>query len=433
MLWLRVSSRAGWMIRRLVEGRSGAGFLDAGAWRRGIRWLAVFCFALLAACQRDGGRPIPQDAYIWQRVWTDALRGAVAESAADLNAVRVLAAETADDGRLLAFAYDAAALTRTAKPVTIVVRIDGATPRWDHAAMIKQLVALTKSAQAKLPRLAGVEIDFDCATARLKTYAEFLAALRARLPAQVALSLTALPTWMGSSALTAVLASVDQVVLQVHGVSDPERGLFDENQAYQWVERFSKQTSRPFLVALPTYGYWLRDIDSATGRSLIVEAEAPSRSATESGRELFVDPRAVRVLTERLRKARFAHLIGIIWFRIPVAGDRRAWSRATWNAMLTDAPLVETLQVQARAGHESGLSELVVTNTGNLDTTLPRRIIVNSPCSPADGVAGYRMMRDGDTLTLERIRPPPIAAGASQIVGWMRCKERMIGRISHAR
>ena len=99
--------------------------------------------------------------------------------------------------------------------------------------------------------LAGVEIDYDCPTSKLATYARFLAALRSRLAPSTKLSITALPTWMNSGELEGLTRNLDEIVLQVHAVDDPRRGLFDPDQAERWVKDFGQRIRRPFRWRFP--------------------------------------------------------------------------------------------------------------------------------------------------------------------------------------
>jgi len=62
---------------------------------------------------------------------------------------------------------------------------------------IRLLDESTNGARSDVP-VAGVEIDHDCATARLSAYARFLSILRARLDRTVPLSITALPAWLSA-------------------------------------------------------------------------------------------------------------------------------------------------------------------------------------------------------------------------------------------
>ena len=57
-----------------------------------------------------------------------------------------------------------------------------------------------------------------------RTYVRFLAELRSRLARRIALSITALPTWMNSAELERLTRDLDEIVLQVHAVDDPRRG-----------------------------------------------------------------------------------------------------------------------------------------------------------------------------------------------------------------
>jgi Protein of unknown function (DUF3142) len=75
-----------------------------------------------------------------------------------------------------------------------------------------------------------VEVDYDCPSRQLLAYATFIRRLKATLPRETSLSITALPTWIGAYGLNDLLTAVDASVLQVHSVQDPRRGLADEAQ-----------------------------------------------------------------------------------------------------------------------------------------------------------------------------------------------------------
>lgn len=53
-------------------------------------------------------------------------------------------------------------------------------------------------------KLAGIEIDFDAPTAKLVEYQQLLRTLRQNLPAELKLSITALPDWLNSPHLSAL-------------------------------------------------------------------------------------------------------------------------------------------------------------------------------------------------------------------------------------
>ena len=89
----------------------------------------VCCSQLLRSCLLSGAgvsrRALPQDAYIWQRKWTPALRVALKQSSDLVHAWRVLAAYSDEGGHLQSVAVDWKALKSSGRPVIAVVRING--------------------------------------------------------------------------------------------------------------------------------------------------------------------------------------------------------------------------------------------------------------------------------------------------------------------
>ena len=77
--------------------------------------------------------------------------------------------------------------------------------------------------------LVGLQIDHDCPTYSLTEYARFLQGLRAALPPEDLLSITALLDWFREgTALTDVVAQVDEFVPQFYDVSEvapPREGI----------------------------------------------------------------------------------------------------------------------------------------------------------------------------------------------------------------
>jgi hypothetical protein len=125
---------------------------------------------------------------------------------------------------------DAPLLKHDGRPLIAVVRLDGQLKALDQQQVSAQILQMLADWQAQGLTVSGVEIDHDAGNARLLAYSEFLVHLRGALPANLPLSITALPAWLDSSQLPALLASVDSSVLQVHAVSDPRRGLFDPSR-----------------------------------------------------------------------------------------------------------------------------------------------------------------------------------------------------------
>jgi Protein of unknown function (DUF3142) len=372
----------------------------------------------LAASSTTHGT-LPQDAYVWQRQWTPAVASALGQSADLVRDWRVLAAEVDGDGHLRATAPDWPALASTRRSVVAVIRIDGQLSQWDEARLLGDMRDLLSRWRDASVQLAGIEIDHDCATARLPTYVQFLTRLRAELGGATPLSITALPTWLGSRDFDRVLAATDEVVLQVHAVQDPHHGLFEAATAQRWIEALGRRTSKPFRVALPAYG--TRVSWTADGRLRAVESERPLLVDAPAAAELMASPREVADLLRSLERARPAALVGIVWFRLPTDGDSRAWSLSTWRAVILGGPLGAPVEAQAVPGARPGLSDIRLINAEDVDAELPRRVVLPGGCGLADGINGYALaQRDGGPV-LERVQSGLLHGHHQQIIGWMRC------------
>lgn len=380
--------------------------------------LVLVALATLTGCEQPSTVVLDQQVYIWQRQWRPAHAQALMQSRNDFSTLRVLAAQMHPREGWIHARLDPSVLKQDGRPVIAVVRLDGQLPRLDSAALAGHLQTLIRTWRAQGLAIGGVEIDHDCASSRLHEYAAVLHTLRNQLPKDVALSITALPAWLGSPALPAVLAEVDSSVLQVHAVSHPTQGLFEPAQALRWATAYGAITPKPFLLALPAYGVALTDSGE-------VESEAPLMQGG-GRRELQADPQKVATLLENLQDASVANLTGLIWFRLPLAGDRRAWPLATLQAVVHQQPLRSDLQVEVQ--QLGALYEVRVVNRGNLSAPLPSDIHGSGKgCEAADGVQGFRVEQSFDSLHFKRpqsgTQSSHLLAGQSRAVGWARCQQ----------
>ncbi len=385
------------------------------------RRIAAFLLIILltAGCREEVSPPFDQQLYVWQRQWLPAHAEALVRSYPDFSTLRVLALQAHPDAGWSRVRVDRALLRRDGRPLVAVVRLDGRLAQQDALRARKEITALLAEWKAADLEPQALEIDHDCASARLPDYARFLGELRQALPAGLSLGITALPTWLSSPELDRLLAKVDGSVLQVHGVSAPEQGLFDAGKAFDWAQRWNERSDRPFFLALPAYGTSL--IDSPAGTR--VESEAPLGLAGER-RELSADPRQVAGLLEKLRRDRPPHLAGLIWFRLPLTGDRRAWPYATLRAVARGERLAADLQVSVGRPDGGTLHEFTLSNSGNVAIPLPSRVdIAARDCQAFDALPGYRMQRSDTGLALERQAIAGLAAGQRRALGWARCSE----------
>jgi hypothetical protein len=399
----------------------------------GWRSLLLLVLAvLLASCSRQPAAEVglAQDVYVWQRQWTPALRNALSASNAHVARWHVLAAELGASGGWVDIQPDAAVLAATGRPLLMTVRINGQLARFDGGAIQAHLLELVDAWRQRGLQPAALEIDYDCATARLPEYTAFLRSLKTRI-APLDLTVTALPTWLASPRLADLLAVADASTLQVHAVQDPRLGLFDAERARDWMQQYAQRTRRPWHVALPAYGS--RVVWNGQGRIAAVESES-ALLVGGVAQELMAEPRTMARFVTQLEKAPPAGLAGIVWFRLPTGDDRRAWSLSTWIAVLQRKPLKEGLAVQLVAGQPGQPArDIRLDNAGNADAPLPLRIRVRqghpSPAGPggntctADGINGYTLENDAQGRYLRLSQAGLLRAGASRTIGWLRCDD----------
>lgn len=381
-----------------------------------IGWSAVVAVLLLCGCERQDAAPLDQQLYVWQRQWTPAHELALKDSHGDFSTLRVLALQAFPNAGWSRARVDSALLKQDARPLIAVIRLDGQLKALDQPAVTAQILQVLADWQGQGLTPSGVEIDHDAGNARLPDYTRFLVHLRGALPANLPLSITALPAWLDSPQLPTLLAAVDSSVLQVHAVSDPRRGLFDPEQARRWANAWGRVTDRPFYLALPAYGVALLP---DAGGAPVVESEVTLERSGER-RELLADPQQLSRLASELREDRPAHLAGLIWFRLPLANDRRAWSLSTLRAVARGDVL--SSQLDLTFTEHNGLQDIALRNVGNLDSAWPARITVKArDCDGADALAGYSLQQTADLLTFTRLRDGRLPAGGQRAIGWARC------------
>jgi hypothetical protein len=389
---------------------------------------------LAAGCRpapRAAG-PLPQAIYVWQRAWTPAVSAAVADGKNDAAGFAVLAAEVAwRDGaaQIARPGADWAALNHSGRPVELVLRIGARREPFAAddaaAATLARLAAeLWREAESHALTVAALQIDYDCAESRLADYRGLLRRLRAAV-APLPVTPTVLPSWLDRRDFAALARDSGGFVLQVHSTATPRLGvttLCDPAAARRWAERAGR-LGVPFRVALPTYAY-LAAFDGR-GKFLGVEAEGPARQWPPGATRQFIraDARELAALARAWERDRPPTLTGLIWYRLPVAGDRLNWRAPTLAAVMRGAPLRASLDVTASA---PPLCDFILANRGNLDAPLPLAVTVTwsgGPLAAGDAVGGYTLAVNGRTATFTR--PPaateaPLPPGEKRVIGWLR-------------
>jgi len=378
--------------------------------------VGLFLGVLLAGCEQHVAPALDQQLYVWQRQWTSAHAPALSDSRSDFSTLRVLALQGFPGTRWSRAQVDPALLKADGRPLIAVVRLDGQLRSLDQEQVTAQILQVIADWQARGLTLSGVEIDHDAGNARLPAYAAFLKHLRSVLPPSLPLSITALPAWLDSPRLPALLQSVDSSVLQVHAVSDPRRGLFDPQQALKWAKAWARASDKPFYLALPAYGVALLATD---GGAPVVESEVQLERGGQR-RELLADPLQLSQLAKTLRDDPPEHLAGLIWFRLPLANDRRAWSLTTLRAVARGDLLSSHFGLSLK--EQAGLYDIQLENRGNLDSPWPAQITLKvQDCAGADALAGYSLQQSANLLTFTRLRDGRLPAGGLRAIGWARC------------
>ncbi len=395
-------------------------------------WLVVLTAASAAA--------FTQEVYVWQRQTSPALTQALDVERELASGFDVLAAEIAWSGgqpQVFRPAQDYPHLAKLGRPVGLVLRI-GAYPgpfkADDGAAKYITSVAATLLAEARAAGLAPSElqIDFDCAEAKLDGYRVWLSALRP-VVGKTPLVFTALPVWLKHEAEFAALAkAADGFVLQVHSLEKPANPevpftLCDPVAARVWAAQAGK-VGVPFRIALPTYGYLVAFDTTGKFIGLAAEGRPSDWPASTEVRAVHSDAIALAQLEQSWAKSPPPHCAGVIWFRLPVEGDKLNWDWATLQVMLRgETPVSKfTLAVE---WPEPGLAEISLINSGTTTEPPPAQAELRWPAGTlplaADGLGGFRLdlkNSEGQGIILNAGVSPEVslAPGRRLKIGWLR-------------
>lgn len=399
--------------------------------------------------------PLPQEVYIWQRQWRDANQTALKQSQEAFQGLRILAlqAHPKPNGGDIWFevAVNHTWLQADPRPKIIVVRLDGQLKYLNNNEVINKINKLLTDWQTKGTHIIGLEIDHDSASSKLVTYQKFLQRLKKEIPTNIKLSITALPAWLNSPNFPPLLNLIDELVLQIHSVSDPRLGLFDANQGWQWVEQLASISTVPYLVALPSYGSAVFNTPSGYR----VESEVPLlQSSPKAMQELMADPEVLQAFVSKLETKKLPKLRGIIWFRLPLEGDQRIWPLSTLIAVVKREKLVSNIELQILSEPKSAqihsaqststdqtiLFKLVLVNKGNIAGKLPNYLsLAAQTCRSYDAQNGYRAtLKQGKLdwlLQQETIEETPkisttmLSPNGRKVIGWARCESLQLREV----
>ena len=399
-----------------------------------VAWIGAG--ASLSSAENAGPSPrLRQEAYVWQRRWTPALRQALQDHAGALDGLVVLFSDIGFRDRrprVVRAELDGEWLRASGCAVGMALRVGAwSGPFQTDTEPFLTLRGEVSSALA-VARAAGIEprelqIDFDCATARLAGYRTWLSALRqAARPTPV--TFTALPDWLTSPDFPSLADAADGWVLQVHSLERPAGPdaplrLFDPSAARQAIAAASQQ-GRPFRIALPTYGYMV-SFDAA-GHCVDVSAEDPEYpSATK--RIVRSDPAVMAPMVRAWLAEPPAAMTGIVWYRFPTDTDRLNWRWTTLESVMAGRTPVARLVATAEAT-EPGLWDIHLVNEGDADAPLGAMVEAHwegADGIAADGLGGFeRSVKTHEVAFIpgETLRDAVLPPGAGMRVGWVRLR-----------
>lgn len=129
--------------------------------------------------------------------------------------------------------------------------------------LVEQFNTMKREAYSRGDRIIGLQIDFDCPTARLKEYAGLLKALKEQLGAGDLLSITALLGWFQpGSAFAKVARHIDEFVPQFYDIN-PEHlgkdngGIGQKLDPSYWGPLFNTY-KKPYRIGISSFGRILR-------------------------------------------------------------------------------------------------------------------------------------------------------------------------------
>jgi hypothetical protein len=395
-------------------------------------WLLVL---VCATSGIDAAQPLPHQVYVWQRAWTQPVSEAVAEHATNFAETAVLLAEVLWKDKVPQITradVDFPTLAKTRCAVGLVLRVgpfNGELATNPPAEDFLASLAASLVAEARKNQIEPVElqIDFDCATAKLDDYRAWLAVVQKRL-APLPVTITVLPSWLESPAFARLAAATTNYVLQVHSLTKPENIntpflLCDPVAAKRAVAK-AGEIGVPFRVALPTYTYIVAF--NAAGKFIGLSAEAP-RSDWPSGtqlREMAADPLVMSSLVQFWNTNRPAAMRSVIWYRLPVTADNLNWRWPTLGAIVAGREPRESFHADARRV-EAGLVEISLVNDGELD--ISSRLAVEARWSDTrlvagDGLRGFELAEQNASAAKFQNQSSQyrLPAGEKQIIGWLR-------------
>ena len=396
---------------------------------------AVGCLLCCAFDLRADAKALPHEAYIWQRNWNDAVRTSIRENASGFSRLvalktevsfreqqvqvvqvpidyRTLKSATSDFGLALRIGAFKGPFRNTGEPVSTIMRL------------AKNMLAEAKTNDV---RVSELQIDFDCAESKLSGYRVWIEKLRREIP-ETPIVITVLPTWLDAADFKSLAEAANGYILQVHSFERPKSAqqeftLCDPTAARRAVQKASA-IGIHYRVALPTYGYIVAF--SSEGKFLGLSAEGPLQSwpATAQLRHVSADESQLASLIREWSAHRPSLMDGVIWYRLPIPGDRLNWTVSTLRSVMSGKIPASNVKVSVERS-EPDLLNVVLENTGDADASIDQSIVVRwkeTRLIASDALRGFEII-DSSAVSVQfqrRVPPVILKPRESRVIGWLR-------------
>lgn len=378
---------------------------------------------LFAGCKEAPQRPLDVEAYVWQAAEKPTVKEAMVKSEALVSRLHVRAAEMRWDGQKFMTQWFVRELP--VKDCGLVVRIGASASQveWTPERIAEVAKVFKKTADFSP---SEIQCDFDCPQKRLKKYSVLLDGLQSAVGG-IPVYPTALPAWLDQPDMATLVKGRAGWVLQVHSLqlpSQPEEAavIFDPEAARAAALKAAR-LGVPFRIAMATYGCEVRFGEDGKVLDVVSEDLAELTPAVRRQAFAMADPVASARRVAAWENDRPVGLTGIIWYRLPVAGDSRNWPWATFQRVARGEVAVSLPELESTP--VDGARDLTVANHGDFPVRLPLAILVRSAVVTADGSGHYRVERAGDGVKflLRSDVWPWLDPGKRVACGWLRLHE----------
>ncbi|MBN2161336.1 MAG: DUF3142 domain-containing protein [Pontiellaceae bacterium] len=302
--------------------------------------------------------------YVWQQAWSTNVQQAVyGEAPTTLYPVASVIPATGES-RMVDIPWNK--LANSGHGIIPVIRIPLKAFRRED--IEKELNRITQSLMRddNPCRISEIQFDLDCPERMLPDYLKLVSDYR-KTWANLRLSITVLPCHLDNRTFRPLAEAVDSFVLQVHGLDVPdqldEKAELLNRKIAERAIRKAEALKRPYRVALPCYAYEL-NFDTENGRFLFLTAEGPGRRENTIRKRIAADPADLLYLQKMIHLQK--HSEGVIWFRLPVEGDRLCLPRPELTRLQRGEQPTGTIICRA-VPVSSTTMELEIINTGIID------------------------------------------------------------------